>query len=65
MEALPKAFNSRYQANRLAALLSVLHENKFFYVLHNNAGVYVVDYMGLIASDEQLIATYYKGEKQL
>lgn len=45
--------------------ISMLNQHWFVYVFFSmSSGKYVIDYTGIVYSDEKLIAIFYKGEKQ-
>jgi len=44
---------------------SILHPNFFIYLLKNNSGMYLIDYIGIKHDDEHIIATFKNGDKTL
>ena len=61
----PLKHTSFITARETAIEESMDHPDHFIYVLKNNSGVYLIDYLGLKHDDEHIIATYQNGEKKL
>ena len=59
----PTVFDSQDRAEATAWAKS-LFDDCFYYVFRKTTGEYIVDYMGIVYSDESLICAYYKGELQ-
>lgn len=58
-------FDKEADALKKAWEISMLNQHWFVYVLFSmSSGKYVIDYADIVYSDEKLIATFYKGEKQ-
>jgi hypothetical protein len=63
IEIAANYYNTQQEAESAAWAKSCFDE--FFHcVYRNNNGMYIEDTIGIVFSDEQLICTYYKGEKQ-
>lgn len=57
-------FKTLSQAKEKAERLSFIEPNWFFYVyLSTSANIYRLDNLGILYSDEKLLATYNKGEE--
>lgn len=63
IEIAANYYNTQQEAES-AAWAKSCFDDLFHYVIRNNNGVYIDDVMGFVFSDEQLICTYYKGERQ-
>jgi hypothetical protein len=59
---IPSVFDSQDRAEATAWAKSIF-DDCYYYILRKTTGEYVVDYMGIVYSDESLVATYYRGEK--
>ena len=58
-------FDNEADALKKAWETSTYKPDWFVYVFFNiSSGKYIIDCVGLAHSDEKLIATFYKGEKQ-
>ena len=44
---------------------SLEHPDHFIYLLKNNSGLYLIDYIGIKHDDEHIIATFKNGDKTL
>lgn len=58
-----QAFKIERHALAHAAELSDRYRDFFFYVFRRNDGTFLVDNVGLIYSDEKLIATFHQTEQ--
>jgi len=47
-----------------AAILESLENNVLTYLIRSNSGGYIIDITGEVFSDEKLVMTLFKGEKQ-
>jgi len=61
----PMTYTSFITARETAKEESLEHPDHFIYLLKNNSGMYLIDYIGIKHDDEHVIATYKNGDKTL